>query len=145
MQAYSDADKIVFTCCCTLAILAMLAYGRWHYWWKTGFSRARMAMMISFAGLTLEHAIRDWNPTLSTTSTLDHVLDGTRLGSAMLASAALGYLLISVITINIRRVREPGFAASQGRRHIERTPGASREEVEKLLACWDESRSYQRR
>lgn len=142
MLVYADADKIAFTCCCALAILAMIAYGKWHYWWKTGFSRARMAFMTAFAGLTLEHAIRNW-AALSTTSTLDHTLDGIRLGSAVLASIALGYLMISIIAMNIRRAREPGFAASQGRRHLERTPGASKEEIEKLLACWDESHAYQ--
>ncbi len=137
MHAYAIADTIAFTCCFILAVLATTAYGRWHYWWRTGFGRARMAVIAAFAGLTLEHATRGW-VALQLGSVPDHVLDVTGVASAALASAALAYMLFSIISLNIRRVRNPDFTASRSRRHLERTPWAAEKDIEKLLACWDE-------
>jgi hypothetical protein len=137
MHAYDIADRIAFTSCFILAVLTMIAYARWHFWWRSGFGRARMAIIVAFAGLTAEHAARGWI-TLQLNSIPDHVLDIIRLASAALASAALLYLLYGIISINIRRVRDPGFAASQARRHLELTPWATDEDIAKLLAAWDE-------
>jgi len=137
MLAYAAADKIAFTCCLILAVLTAAAYARWHYWWRTGFGRSRMALLAAFAGLTLERAVRGW-ATLPGTGTQIHVLDWIRLSSAFLAAFSLLWLLCGIISLNIRRVREPGFAADRGRQHLERTPWASQAEIEKLTAAWDE-------
>jgi len=137
MLAYADADKIAFTCCFILAVLTAAAYARWHYWWRTGFGRVRMAMLAAFAGLTLERAVHEWTA-LSYRSAPDHALDLIRLSSAFLATAALLWMLCSIISLNIRRVRNPGFAADRGRHHLERTPWATQEEIGKLIASWDE-------
>jgi hypothetical protein len=139
-QVYIDTDKIAFSCCFILAVLATIAYGRWHYWWRSGSGRARMAMMVAFAGITLERAARDWI-TFQYHSIPDHVVDMIKLSSAALASAALAYLLVTMITLNIQRVRAPGFAADRGRRYLEQTPWASDEKIGKLIAAWDEMHS----
>jgi hypothetical protein len=141
-QVYTDADKIAFSCCFILAVLTTATYGRWHYWWKTGFGRARMAMIAAFAGITLEHAVRSWTY-LQPRSIPDHALDVIRLSSAALASVALAYLLVSTITLNIQRVRDPGFAAEQGRLHIGRTPWATEQEIHRMTTFWDEMHTRQ--
>ena len=73
-----------------------------------------MALITAFAGLTLERAVRGWT-TLSYRSTLDHTMDLIRVSSASLAAFSLLWLLCSIISLNIRRVRDPGFAADRGR------------------------------
>jgi hypothetical protein len=143
MRVYADAGTIAFSCCFILAVLTTAAYGRWHYWWRTGFGRARMAMIVAFAGITLERAVRSWT-SLQVNSTPDHVMDAIRTASAALAAGTLAYLLGSIISMNIRRARTPDFAADRGRRHLERTPWASDEDIGKLIAAWDEMHSRQR-
>jgi len=140
MLAYADADKIAFSCCFILAALTAAAYARWHYWWRTSFGRSRMALMTAFAGLTLERAVRGWTA-LSYRGTLDHTMDLIRVSAAFLAAFSLLWLLCSIISLNIHRVRDPGFAADRGRHHLERTPWATQEEIGKLTAAWDEMHS----
>lgn len=143
MEGYIDTDKIAFSCCCGLAVLAAITYARWHYWWKSGFGRARMAAVAAFAGLTLEQAVRGW-AALSYRSTPDRVIDLIRTSSAFLAAAALLYMTCTIIALNIRRTRKPGFVAEAGRLHLKQTPWASDEEIGKLTATWDEMHSNPR-
>jgi hypothetical protein len=139
-RVFTDADRIAVTFCFTLAALTAIAYARWHTWWKTGFGRSRMVFILAFAGLTMERTARLWAGAADG-STLDLTLGWIRITAATAAGSSLLYMLASIIALNIRRVRDPAAATEQGRRHLERTPWASEQEIKELTACWDTLRS----
>ena len=122
-----------------VSLLAALAYTKWHYWWRTGFGRTRMALLLSISALTLTSLLHSWTGVdFDFNSTADYVIAAVDVAATAGVLAAVTYMLIRIITLNVRRVRHPARAADQGRRHLERTPWASAPDIEKLLACWDE-------
>ena len=128
-----------------VSLLAVLAYTKWHYWWRTGWGLTRMSLLLSLAALELDHVLIQ---VTRIDADFDSIGDDTVswLGVIAIAGvlASLAYMLCRIVTFNLRRVRDPYFTVMQGRQHIERTPGADRDEIEKLVSRWDEIHTYQR-
>lgn len=120
-----------------VSLLAALAYTKWHFWWRTGWGLTRMVLLLSLAALQLDHVLLQLEGSSETVAWI-----GITATTGVLI--AVTYMLFRIIAFNINRVRDPAAAIMQGRKHIERTPGASREEIEKLLAHWDETHTYPR-
>jgi hypothetical protein len=124
------------------ALITAAAYARWHYWWRTGFGRARMILLLSVAALTTEPALRHWTGA-GAGATANHILNGIALAANTGVLISLLYLLCLLAWKNIQRVRRPADRAEEGRRYLKRTPWATDEEIGKMIACWDEAHSRQ--
>lgn len=125
------------------ALVTAVAYARWHFWWRSGFGCSNMCLLLSLAALTMEPALRDWTRFRVHTIPGDTLTGITYVAvSGVLASVL--YMLYLITQKNIHRIRNPACASRQGRLDIQRTPGATQPEVEKMLACWDESRGLTR-
>jgi hypothetical protein len=137
VRIFSGTETVINDGIFIAALLAAIAYARWHYWWKTGFGRGRMSLILSIAAIMLEPAARSWAD-LRPGSLPDKFLNWAGFAGRAAVLLWMAYFVYSIVTLNIRHALHPGDAASLGRRHLERTPWASREQIEKLTACWDE-------
>lgn len=139
MQAFTQATMALRDAILAVSLLAMLAYTRWHFWWKSGFGRARMAAVLSVSALTVTQLIRYWTGTdYDFSSKADDAIAAVELAALTGVLVWLSYMLFRIIQHNVHRVRDPADASEQARRHLAQTPHATREEIEKLIACWDE-------
>lgn len=130
----SGRDAILIT-----SLLAALAYARWHFWWRTGFGRTRMILLLSIAALTMEPAMRNLIRTTGKPgSTAYWTMAWIQVTATAGVLTAVAYMLIRITGCSIRQARDPELGYRQGRRHLEQTPGATQQEIEKLTACWDE-------
>jgi hypothetical protein len=121
------------------ALVTAIAYARWHFWWRSGFGRSSMCLLLSLAALTMKSSIVHWTGTRPGTAPA-HVLNGLDLAAATGVLLSVLYLTYRITQTNIQQIRHPAGATEQGRRHIQRTPGATQPEIEKMLACWAEVR-----
>lgn len=140
MRIFNDTTDILRIAIFSSALIAMISYGKWHFWWRSGFGRALMAALLSIAVLSLVQLLHVWP---GVDGDFNSVADDAAAGFEIAALAGVltwvSYTLFRVAATSLRRARHPGEAADQGRRHLERTPQATREDIEKLLACWDET------
>lgn len=136
---WGDIAGVLHVGICIVALLAAAAYWKFHLWWATGFGRARMGLLLSLAALTGSQSLVFWaGVDYDFNSILDDTVVAVILASTTGVLATASYMLYRTCALNFGRVRHPADAAGLGREHLRRTPLATREEIEKLIACWDE-------
>lgn len=144
-RTYADIILVTQGAIFTVSLIAAAAYWKWHLWWKTGFGRTRMLLLLSIAVLTLIPLLHYWTGVdLDFNSAADDVVGGTDIAATLGVLGTVSYMLVRIVALNLRRVRNPDDATDEGRRHLQRTPWATHAETEKLLACWDEMRHRER-
>lgn len=71
----------------------------------------------------------------------NHFLEAGRMAGTIGILLCVLYLAYVITGKNITRIRHPPAAAEQARQHLERTPWATQQDIEKLMACWEETHS----
>lgn len=140
MRIFADVLTELRDAVFIVSLLTAAAYARWHLWQRTGWGRTRMMLLLSLAALTLETALRSWTSIrIREGSAGDHILSGINLAATAGVLITVTYMLCRIVSATLHRVRHPGDADARARRYLARTPGATREDIEKLTACWDET------
>lgn len=133
---YDTIDVAALIALLALAVLSSLSYTRWHFWWRSAFGRAFMAILVAFACRT-PRQIQSITDPRAPESLVDWLL-AISLTGTVLAALALSYLVYATIRLNIHQTRTP--RTELARDYLEQTPWATPEEIKELVACWDELR-----